>query len=155
MSNGGSLPFIGITTYDITVKDAGGKEVGTVEESAPSGTTALDLDLHKLDPDKAKADQRFVGLGWGTWTVEIGAAGTVIPPMDLGPADDAAEKRFVTSLISVFGAQPKPCSPVAGFVPVTTQQFRFQDDKVAAVTAFPPNPDFSYVGPLPDEARSA
>jgi serine protease AprX len=150
VSNGGSLPFLGITTYDITVKDANGKEVGTVEESAPSGTTALDIDLHKLDPDKAKADKRFAELGWGTWTVEVGAAGTVIPPMDLGPADDAAEKRFVTSLISVFGAQPKACSPVAGFVPVGTQQYRFQDDKAAPVTSFPANPDFSYVGPLPD-----
>src|SRR5207237_2288603 len=43
ISNGGSLPFIGVTSYDITVKDAAGKEVGTTEASAASGTTALDL----------------------------------------------------------------------------------------------------------------
>ena len=150
VSNGGSLPFVGLTSYDITVKDAAGKEVGTVEGSAPSGTTALDLDLRKLDPDQNKAAQHYGQLAFGSWTVEIGAAGTVVPPMDLGPADDAVEKRFVTSLISVFGAQPRPCSAVTGFVPVGTRQYRFQDDKAAALAAFPPNPEFSYVGPLPD-----
>jgi hypothetical protein len=150
VSNGGSLPFVGLTSYDITVKDAKGTEVGTVEASAPSGTTALDLDLSKLDPDKAKAEQRLAQLAYGTWTVDIGAAGTVVPPQDLGPADDAVEKRFVTSLISVFGAQPRACSPVTGFVPVGTQQYRFQDDKATPVATFPTNPEFTYVGPLPD-----
>ena len=150
VSNGGSLPFVGVTSYDITVKDTAGKEVGTIEASAPSGTTTLDLDLHKLDADTTKAEKRFIELGFGAWTVEIGAAGTVVPPMDVGPADDAVEKRFVTTLISVFGAQPKPCAAVAGFVPVGTRQYRFQDDKAAAVAAFPANPQFSYVGPLPD-----
>ena len=150
ISNGGSLPFVGVTSYDITVKDAAGKEVGNTEASAASGTTALDLDLRKLDSDKAKAEKRFADLTFGKWTVEIGAVGTVSPPIDLGPADDAAEKRFVTSLISVFGAQPKPCTTTTQFAPVATKDYRFQDDKVAAVAAFPPDPEFSYVGPLPD-----
>src|SRR5581483_8009448 len=119
VSNGGSLPFVGVTTYDITVKDA-------------------------------KGAKRFADLAFGTWTVEIGAAGTVVPPQDMGPADDAVEKRFVTSLISVFGAQPRACSPVTGFVPVGTQQYRFQDDKASTVAAFPTDPEFNYVGPLPD-----
>jgi serine protease AprX len=150
ISNGGTLPFIGVTTYDITVKDATGKEVGTAEASAASGTTSLDLDLHKLDPDQAKATQRFSSLAFGKWTVDIGAVGTVTPPMDLGPADDAVEKRFITSLISVFGAQPKPCSSLTGFAPVTTRDYRFEDDKAVGVSAFPADPQFTYVGPLPN-----
>ena len=151
VSNGGSLPFIGVTTYDITVKDAAGKEVGTAEASAASGTTSLDLDLRKLDPDKAKADQRIADLAFGNWTVQIGAIGTVVPPMDLGPADDAVEKRFVTTLVSIFGAQPRPCSSVTRFAPTGTKEYRFQDDK-ATGAAFPADPEFSYVGPLPDGA---
>jgi hypothetical protein len=150
ISNGGTLPFVGVTTYDITVKDAAGKEVGTAEASAASGTTSLDLDLHKLDTDPAKAAKRFGDLAFGKWTVDIGAVGTVTPPMDLGPADDAVEKRFITSLISVFGAQPKPCSTLTGFTPVTTKDYRFQDDKATGVAAFPANPEFTYVGPLPN-----
>ena len=150
ISNGGTLPFVGVTTYDITVKDASGKEVGTAEASAASGTTSLDLDLRKLDTDAAKAAQRFSGLAFGKWTVEIGAVGTVAPPMDLGPADDAVEKRFITSLISVFGAQPKACSSLTGFTPVTTKDYRFQDDKAVGVAAFPADPEFTYVGPLPN-----
>jgi hypothetical protein len=70
--------------------------------------------------------------------------------MDLGPADDAAEKRFITSLISVFDAQPKPCSSLTGFTPVTTKDYRFQDDKAVGVAAFPADPQFTYVGPLPN-----
>jgi len=69
--------------------------------------------------------------------------------MDLGPLDDAAEKRFVTTLISVFGAQPRPCSSVTQFAPGGTKDYRFQDDK-ASGAAFPANPQFTYVGPLPD-----
>jgi|GEM_PF-2178364 len=150
ISNGGTLPFVGVTTYDITVKDAAGKEVGSAEASAASGTTSLDLDLRKLDTDPAKAAQRFGALAFGKWTVDIGAVGTVAPPMDLGPADDAVEKRFITSLISVFGAQPKPCGTLTGFTPVTTKDYRFQDDKATGVAAFPADPEFTYVGPLPD-----
>ncbi|HEV7688146.1 MAG TPA: S8 family serine peptidase, partial [Acidimicrobiia bacterium] len=152
VSNGGSLPFIGVTSYDITVKDAKGAEVGTTSASAASGTTALDLDLRKLDPDAAKAAKRFADLAFGPWTVEVSAVGTVIPPMDTGQVDDAAEKRFITTLISVFGAQPRPCSTLAQFAPGGSRQYRFQDDKVAPVAAFPADPEFSYVGPLPDGA---
>jgi hypothetical protein len=149
VSNGGSLPFLGVTTYDITVKDAAGKEVGSAEASSASGTTALDLDLHRLDGDQAKAKERYAALAFGQWTVEIGVAGSVVPPVDTGQIDDAAEKRFVTSLISVFGSQMRPCQSAAHFIPVATTSYRFQDDK-ATGAAFPPNPEFTYVGPLPD-----
>jgi hypothetical protein len=71
--------------------------------------------------------------------------------MDTGEADDAAEKRFVTTLISVFGAQPRPCAPAAAqFTPIGTTEYRFQDDAATPVVAFPADPDFHYVGPLPD-----
>jgi Subtilase family len=149
VANGGSLPFVGVTAYDITVKDAAGKEVGTASASAASGTTALDLDLRKLDADEAKAAKRFGELAFGKWTVEIAVAGSLVPPVDTGQVDDAAEKRFVTSLIAVFGAQPKPCTAVSQFAPVSSRDYRFQDDKSTG-PAFPPDPQFTYVGPLPD-----
>jgi hypothetical protein len=149
VANGGSLPFIGVTSYDITVKDAKGTEVGSASASAPSGTTALDLDLRRLDPDSAKADKRFADLAFGQWTVEVGAVGSVVPPIDNGQVDDAVEKRFITTLISVFGAQPRPCASVTQFAPVGTKGYRFQDDK-ATGAAFPADPQFTYVGPLPD-----
>ena len=98
MANGGSLPFVGLTSYEITVKDAAGKEVGTATASSASGTTALDLDLRKLDADQAKAAQRFAELSFGGWTVEVGAVGTLVPPIDTGQVDDVAQKRFVTTL---------------------------------------------------------
>jgi hypothetical protein len=149
VANGGSVPFVGVTAYEITVKDAGGKEVGTTTASAASGTTTLDLDLRKLDQDEAKAAQRFSELAFGKWTVDIGVVGSLVPPVDTGQVDDLAEKRFITTLISVFGAQPKPCRSVMQFAPAGVKEYRFQDDK-ASGPAFPPDPQYTYVGPLPD-----
>ncbi|HEV8628164.1 MAG TPA: S8 family serine peptidase [Acidimicrobiia bacterium] len=149
VANGGSLPFVGVTAYDITVTDAAGKEVGTASASSASGTTTLDLDLRKLDQDAAKATQRFTDLAFGKWTVDIAVLGSAVPPVDTGQIDDLVEKRFVTSLISVFGAQPKACKPVMQFTPVAAEQYRFQDDK-ASGPAFPADPQYTYVGPLPD-----
>jgi len=149
VANGGSLPFVGVTAYDITVTDAAGKEVGTASASAASGSTTLDLDLRKLDQDEAKAAQRFTGLAFGKWTVELGVVGSAVPPVDTGQIDDLVEKRFVTWLISVFGAQPKACKPVSQFTPVAAKEYRFQDDKSSG-PAFPPDPQYTYVGPLPD-----
>jgi serine protease AprX len=151
VTNGGSLPFVGVTAYEITVKDANGKDVGTSTASSASGTTVLDLDLRKLDADEAKAAQRFSGLAFGNWTVDISVVGSLVPPFDTGEVDDLAQKRFVTSLISVFGAQPKPCRTVPQFAPVGVAEYRFQDDK-ASGPAFPPDPEYTYVGPLPDGA---
>ena len=150
VTNGGSIPFIGLTSYDITVTDGAGKEVGTTSNSAASGTTALDLDLRKLDADPAKAEKRFSELSFGQWTVEIGAVGTLVPPMDTGELDDAAQKRFITTLISVFGAKAQPCSSVQQFVPGGTTSYRFQDDRAPALATFPADPEFTYVGPLPN-----
>jgi len=149
VANGGSLPFVGVTSYDIIVKDAAGKEVGSASASGASGTTVLDLDLRKLDQDEAKAAQRFGELAFGKWTVDVAVVGSLVPPMDTNQVDDAAEKRFVTTLISVFGPQPRPCRSTLDFVPVGTQEYRFQDDKAAGVP-FPTEPQFTYVGPLPD-----
>ena len=149
VANGGSLPFVGVTAYELTVKDANGKEVGTATASSASGTTTLDLDLRKLDADEAKAAQRFSELAFGQWTADVGVVGSLVPPMDTGQVDDLAQKRFITTLISVFGAQSKPCNAVTEFAPVGTQEYRFQDD-TASGPAFPPDPEFSYVGPLPD-----
>jgi serine protease AprX len=149
IANGGSLPFVGVTAYDITVTDAAGKEVGTASASSASGTTTLDLDLRKLDQDEAKAAQRFGELAFGKWTVDIGVVGSAVPPMDTGQIDDFVEKRFVTSLISVFGAQTRVCKSVTQFAPVAAKEYRFQDDK-ASGAAFPPDPQYTYVGPLPD-----
>jgi hypothetical protein len=149
VANGGSLPFVGVTAYEIAVKDANGKEVGTATASSASGTTTLDLDLRKLDADEAKAAQRFSDLAFGKWTVDVGVVGSLVPPIDTGQVDDLLQKRFITTLISVFGAQPKPCKALTQFAPVGVQEYRFQDDK-AAGPAFPPDPEFTYVGPLPD-----
>ncbi|MEW6475630.1 MAG: S8 family serine peptidase [Actinomycetota bacterium] len=149
VANGGSLPLLGVTAYDITVTDAAGKEVGSAAASSASGTTSLDLDLRKLDADEAKAAERFAGLTFGQWTVTIGAVGSLVPPMDTGQVDDLASKRFITTLISVFGAQPKPCKPVTQFVPIGVEEFRFQDDK-ATGGPYPADPSYTYVGPLPD-----
>jgi hypothetical protein len=149
IANGGSLPFLGVTAYEIAVKDANGKEVGTATASSASGTTTLDLDLRKLDADEAKAAQRFSELAFGTWTADVGVVGSLVPPVDTGQVDDLLQKRFITTLISVFGAQPKPCKAVTQFAPVSVQEYRFQDDK-ATGPAFPPDPEFTYVGPLPD-----
>ena len=149
VTNGGSLPFVGVTAYEISVKDAAGKEVGTATASSGSGTTALDLDLRKLDQDEAKSVARFSELAFGKWTVDIGVVGSLVPPVDTGQVDDLAQKRFVTTLISVFGAQPKPCKSVMQFAPAATQEYRFQDDK-ATGPAFPADPQYTYVGPLPD-----
>ena len=149
VANGGSLPLLGVTTYDIRVTDAAGKEVGLTSASASSGTTALDLDLRQLDVDEAKAAKRFEELAFGQWTVEVSAVGSLVPPMDTGQVDDAASKRFITTLISVFGAQPRPCAAVVQFAPVDVREFRFQDDK-ATGGPFPTDPQFTYVGPLPD-----
>lgn len=149
VTNGGSLPFLGLTSYDITVTDAAGKEVGSTTNSAASGTTSLDVDLRKLDADAGKAEARFAELAWGQWTVDIGAVGTLVPPMDTGQIDDAAQKRFVTTLISVFGTQGRPCEAVNTFVPRSTSQYRFQDDKAPSLSVYPADPEFTYVGPLP------
>ncbi len=149
VANGGSLPLLGVTAYDVTVKDAAGKDVGSASESASSGTTAIDLDLRKLDADEAKAGKRFSELAFGQWTVEVSVVGSLVPPMDTGQVDDATSKRFITTLISIFGAQPKPCSSVTQFAPVSAREYRFQDDK-ATGGPFPPDPQFTYVGPLPD-----
>ena len=149
VANGGSLPFVGVTGYKITVKDANGKEVGTATASAASGTTTLDLDLRKLEADEAKAAQRFSELAFGTWTADVGVVGSLVPPMDTGQVDDFLQKRFITTLISVFGAQSKPCKAVPQFAPIGVAEYRFQDDK-ASGPAFPPDPEYTYVGPLPD-----
>jgi hypothetical protein len=150
VTNGGSLPFLGLTSYDVTVTDGAGKEVGSTTNSAASGTTALDLELRKLDTDAGKAEKRFAELAWGQWTVEIGAVGTLVPPMDTGQVDDAAQKRFITTLISVFGAEARPCEAVSKFVPRSTSQYRFQDDSAPNLSVYPADPEFTYVGPLPD-----
>ena len=149
VTNGGSLPLVGVTAYEIAVKDAAGKEVGTSTASSGSGTTALDLDLRKLDQDEAKAASRFSELAFGKWTVDIGVVGSLVPPFDTGQVDDLAAKRFVTTLMSVFGAQPKPCRSVMQFAPAETRDYRFQDDK-ASGPAYPADPQYTYVGPLPD-----
>jgi serine protease AprX len=150
VTNGGSLPFLGLTSYDITVTDAAGKEVGSTSNSAASGTTALDLELRKLDVNAGKAETRYAEIAWGQWTVEVGAVGTLVPPMDTGQVDDAAQKRWITTLISVFGADGRPCEAVAKFVPRGTTQYRFQDDKAPNLSVYPADPEFTYVGPLPD-----
>ena len=149
IANGGSLPFVGVTAYEITVKDAEGQEVGSTTGSAASGTTVLDLDLRKLDGDEAKAAQRFSELKFGTWTADVGVVGALVPPMDTGQVDDLAQKRFVTTLISVFGAQSKPCRTVPRFAPVGITEYRFQDDNSSG-PAFPANPEYTYVGPVPN-----
>jgi serine protease AprX len=149
LSNGGNVAMVGLSTYDITVTDTAGKVVGTASSSSSSGTTVLDIDLHKLVPDVAQASQRFGDLTYGDWTVEVAATGSLVPPVDYFLIDDAAAKRTVSTLVSVYGPQVPPCRSVTEFAPTATLAYRFQDDTATGVDS-PMKPGYTYVGALPD-----
>src|SRR5206468_384032 len=57
---------------------------------------------------------------------------------------------FITSLISVFGPQPRPCRSQAQFLPGALREYRFQGTNDQSGVPFPANPEFTYVGPLPN-----
>ena len=149
LANGGAAPEVGVSTYDITVTDAAGHIVGTASNSAPSGTTVLDLDLHKLAPDVAVAAQRFADLAYGEWTVEVDATGSLVPPLDYFLIDDALTKRTISTLVSIYGPQRPPCRDITEFVPTATLAYRFQDDTATGVES-PVKPGYTYVGTVPD-----
>jgi serine protease AprX len=149
VTNGGTVPFTGFSTYDITVTDAAGRQVGTVSASEASGTTVLDLDLRKLDPDAAEAARRFDDLSFGLWTVEVRATGSLVLPRIHPFVDDSLTKRLVATLVSIFGPQSAPCRAATEFVPQGSSVYRFQDDDATGVP-HAANPDYTYVGPVPD-----
>ena len=148
VTNGGALPLLGVSSYEITVTDAAGKPVGTSSNTGSSGTTILDRDLHKLVPDGTQAAKRFAELAYGEWTVSIAATGSLVPPVDYFLIDDAAAKRSITTLVSVFPPQAPACKTIEAFVPTGSRTYRFQDDK-ATGPDFPLKPGYKYVGPVP------
>jgi serine protease AprX len=95
--NGGAVPFVGAASYQITVMDANGKEVGSAADSNASGATILDIDLSRV-PD----------LTFGTWTVEVVGVGS--PGTPSTGADELGLKRFIDVLVSAFGPQPGLCT---------------------------------------------
>jgi serine protease AprX len=149
LTNGGTVALVGLSTYDITVTDAAGNVVGTSSNSSASGTTVLDLDLHKLAPDVAVAVERFDDLAYGEWTVKVDATGSLVPPIDYFLLDDAVAKRTVSTLVSVYGPQGPPCRSLTEFAPTATLAYRFQDDTATGVES-PMKPGYTYVGTLPD-----
>lgn len=145
--NAGSLSLLGApsaSSYDVTILDAAGKEVGNAAASAASGTTALDVDLSQGAPP-----------AFGEWTVEIYAVGTVTTPTDAGFLTDLSPlpKRLMSSIVSIYGpdqsVEPEPCNPVGTFAPGGTVAYRLQDDDATGVP-FPADSSYTYVGPVPD-----
>jgi serine protease AprX len=147
LSNGAEgVPFVGGVNWQVTVTDASGNTVGTATSS--SAITALDIDLHKLVPDPAEAQRRYARLAFGEWAVRISSVGAAVPPFDVALVDDTLAKRGVDILVAVFGPVPEVCREVTEFVPRRIVPLRFQDDAASGVP-YPPNPQFTYVGPVP------
>jgi serine protease AprX len=142
------VPFVGGANWEIAVTDASGNPVGSASNSQ-GGTTMLDLDLRKLAPDKAEAERRYQRLAFGRWGLKISTVGSAVPPIDLGLIDDAVAKRDVDTIVSIFGPAAGACQALPEFVPRSTVALRFQDD-TASGAPFPLNPEFTYVGPVPD-----
>ncbi|MGH9000807.1 MAG: S8 family serine peptidase, partial [Acidimicrobiia bacterium] len=140
-TNGGTIPFVGGTNYDVTITDAAGRPVGTVSAGASSGTTVLDVDLTELEGEPPT---------FGEWTVDAFAAPSLTLPMSLPLVDDVLPKREISTLVSLFPPQEEPaCDPLGTFIPSGTTAYSLQDD-VSAGTPFPPRPDHTFVGPVPN-----
>ncbi|MGH8973290.1 MAG: S8 family serine peptidase [Acidimicrobiia bacterium] len=97
ITNGGAVPFVGAASYEITVLDASGEQVGSASASNASGATILDIDL-----------SRVPGVTFGNWTVEITGVGS--PGAPSTGADELGLKRSVDVLVSTFAPQPGLCT---------------------------------------------
>jgi serine protease AprX len=132
VSNGGTVPFVGAASYEITVTDAAGKPVGSASASNASGATVLDIDLAKVP-----------GVAFGDWTVEIFAVGS--PGSPSTGADDLATKRLLNVLVSAFGPQTGLCVASKQFVPGGLLESRFQQDNASGVPD-PAHAGYTHVG---------
>ncbi|MDQ3945423.1 MAG: S8 family serine peptidase, partial [Actinomycetota bacterium] len=139
VTNGVSVPFFGLIEHALIVRDAAGTEVGRATAAAASGTTVLDLDLFALERDGAGNGRSYDSLSFGTWTVEIAIG------------DDLPEQPFTfgegATVVSTYPPVPAPvCRP--SLVDGSTVSWLFQDDAVAGVGPYGPDPEFTYVGPV-------
>lgn len=139
LTNGGGLPQVGLSSYEVTFLDAAGQPVKASSTEA-SGTNTVELEFHDADNQPA----------FGEWTMEIFATATAVLPVSVPLVDDLASKRFIATLVSIFGPDaPVPCSPIARFTPEGITAWRFFDDQAEMVAPYPGRAEYSYVGPLP------
>ncbi len=137
--NGGGLPQVGVSSYEVSFLDAAGQPVKATSTQA-SGTNIVELEFHD---EKSKP-------AFGEWTMEIFATATAVLPVSVPLVDDLASKRLIATLVSIFGADaPLSCAPIDRFTPEGVTTWRFFDDKAEAVAPYPAQPGYSYVGPLP------
>ncbi|MGH8991407.1 MAG: S8 family serine peptidase, partial [Acidimicrobiia bacterium] len=148
VTNGVSVPFLGLVEHALIVRDAAGTEVGRATAAEASGTTVLDLDLFALAPDTAGRARPYDGLAFGAWTVEIAIGDDQSDqPSQFGdtPGPGVGEGATVVSLY--------PPMPATACLPVLADghlvSWRFQDDTSAGVGPYAPDPTFTYVGPVP------
>jgi serine protease AprX len=139
VTNGVSVPFLGLVQHALIVKDAAGTEVGRTTSAAASGTTVLDLDLLALEPDGAGHARPYDRLAFGTWTVEIAIG------------DEGPEQPFTfgegATVVSTYPPVPAPAcvTTLADAHPVS---WLFQDDAATGVSPYAPDGEFTYVGPV-------
>jgi serine protease AprX len=139
VTNGVSVPFFGLVEHALIVRDAAGVEVGRAADAAASGTTVLDLDLFDLGPDAAGQARPYNGLAFGTWTVEI-AMGDDVPEQPFSIGEGA-------TVISSYPPVPPPaCAPT--LLDGHTVDWLFQDDAATGIGAYPPDPSYTYIGPV-------
>ncbi|MGH9283335.1 MAG: S8 family serine peptidase, partial [Acidimicrobiales bacterium] len=139
VTNGVSVPFFGLVEHTLIVRDAAGVEVGRAADAAASGTTVLDLDLFDLPPDAAGKARPHEKLAFGMWTVEI-AMGEDVPGQPFSIGEGA-------TVISTYPPVPAPaCRPA--IVDGRTVDWLFQDDAATGIGAYPPDPSYTYVGPV-------
>ncbi|MGH9040487.1 MAG: S8 family serine peptidase, partial [Acidimicrobiia bacterium] len=137
VTNGVSVPFLGLIEHAVVVRDAAGREVGRATAAAASGTTVLDLDLFALEPDAEGKPRLYSGLAFGDWSVTITVEGPREPPFSLGEG---------ATVVSVYPPAPAPCVPQ--LTDGRTVAWRFQDDDVSGVAPYAADPEYTYVGPL-------
>ncbi|MGH9039649.1 MAG: S8 family serine peptidase [Acidimicrobiia bacterium] len=132
VTNGGAVPFLGLASYEITVTDAAGNQVGTNASSEASGAAILDLDLAKVE-----------GLSFGEWTVDIFAVGS--PGTPSTGLDNILAKRIINVLVSAFGPQPGLCDAPDQFVAEDELPLRFQMDDASGAPD-PAHSGYTHVG---------
>jgi hypothetical protein len=139
LANGGGLPQVGLSSYEVSFLDAEGKPVKATSNEA-SGTSIVTLEFNN---EKNKP-------AFGEWTMEIFATATAVLPVSVPVVDDLASKRLIATLVSIFGPDaPLSCSPIDRFTPEGVTTWRFYDDQAEAVAPYPAQSGYSYVGPLP------
>jgi hypothetical protein len=142
VANGPSTVEANLVEWDVTITDAEGETVAATENlpipNIQSGTAALDVDLTEIE-----------GLAFGEWTVAIDSINSPGVPTGDDPLFDDLPRPRVYSIAAVFQAPAVSCTPVPVFEALGRQGLRLQDDGAGGVP-FPPDPDYTYIGPVRD-----